>query len=144
MIRYYANISFLIPVACGHDTGLWCQSRLWVDVDDVALPAAKTTSAPGRAKRCDFGAGERRTDPPWHSTIALSERSAATSRAQAKPPMPGGNARYVRADANLEEVTGQGGKEGLLPRGPRVRAARVPLGTARPTPSPGNDLPFWE
>ena len=48
----------------------------------------------------------------------------------------GGNARYVKADANLEEVTGQGGKEGLLPRGPRVRVARVPLGTARPTPLP--------
>ena len=48
----------------------------------------------------------------------------------------GGNARYVKADANLEEVTDQGGKEGLLPRGPRVRVARVPLGTARPTPLP--------
>ena len=38
MIRYYADISVLIHVACRYDTSAWCQSRLQVDLDHVALP----------------------------------------------------------------------------------------------------------
>ena len=70
-------------------------------------------------------ASERRACPfaPMHRTFV--QKDAA-----------GGNARYVRADTNLEEVSGRRGKDGLLPRGPCVRAARVPPGTATPTPLP--------
>ena len=97
MIRYYANMSFLIHVACGHDTGLWCQSRLWVDVEDARCPPPRQP-LPRAAPKGAILVLES-TELTLLDTLLLPFQSAAPPQVEHRP-----NRRAQPVDLDLDVI----------------------------------------